>query len=193
MPQWLVDLAQILEGIGVFVALVALAIAWRQLRQSTEQLHRSTQQVHEELRHSTALAKAANAQQLTAHAAAFNATIYQDATLTDLWYSFGQGLELRDPAQATAARRYREMLVQWLIFHENIHYQHAQQLLDRDLYETWVDDLRFTVRHHNLALVPTETGDIRDVFPGRFGDQLVRLQREPTAPGERHTAPERRA
>jgi hypothetical protein len=161
MPKELVDLAQVLGGFGVIIALLALVVSWRQLRHSTKALS-------DQLQLSTDLAKAANAQQLTGHAATFNATIYQDSELTALWY--GEGKQF-DPQKPTDRARYREMLVQWLIFHENIYYQHKKGLLDDDLYKSWQWDMRFTARNHNLALI----GRLTDLFPGEFGEELQRL------------------
>src|SRR6185436_10381081 len=81
-----------------------------------------------QLRQSAQLARAANVQALTEQAAAFNAILYQDEKLCALWYSFGKDLEAR-PERDIDRLRYREMLVQWLIMHQNIYYQSRRKLL----------------------------------------------------------------
>jgi hypothetical protein len=65
------------------------------------------------------------------------------------------------------------MLVQWLIFHENIYYQKKKKLLDREIYEGWRKDLEFTVKNHNLKVIGRR---LEEVFPGEFGHHLKDLQ-----------------
>ena len=86
-----------------------------------------------ELRQSKKLAKAANTQSLAEHAASFNSLLIQNEKLAELWYSYGDKL---DGASQCDRLRYREMLVQWLIFHENIYYQHRIGLLDQEIYNS---------------------------------------------------------
>lgn len=127
-----------------------------------------------QLRQNAELTKAANAQALVEHAGSFNALLIQNPELAKLWYAEGKGLQNED-----AARRYRELLVQWLIFHENIYYQHRKKLLDEDVYNSWRVDLKNTVQQHNVRLV---TSDLRTFFPGPFGRHLIKLQSEPPDP-----------
>jgi hypothetical protein len=127
-----------------------------------------------ELRQNRELAKAANTQALTEHAASFNSMLIQDGKLAELWYSFGREL---DGATASDRLRYREMLVQWLIFHENIYRQHKNGLLDEETYNSWLWDLKHTVKNHNLGAV---TPSLQEVFPGSFGQHLLELKSEAT-------------
>lgn len=101
-----------------------------------------------QLRQSIALTKAANAQALVEHASAFNALLIGDEALANFWY--GGGRELRNMG---SVRRYRELLVQWLIFHKNIFYQREKHLLDEDVYNTWLENMRCTVHAHDMRLV----------------------------------------
>lgn len=148
----LADLSTIIQA--VFVA-ISLGFIWYQLRQANK------------------LARAANVQALTEQAAAFNSLLYQDEKLAKLWYSSGENLE--KTGNTADRQRYREMLVQWLIFHQNIYYQWQQGLLDKDIYIGWDVDLKFTVHRHNLAIV---TKDIKSSFPGSFGAYIFKLQKE---------------
>lgn len=127
-----------------------------------------------QLRQNAKLAKASNAQSLVEHAAAFNSLLIQNPDLAGLWY--GHGKEFND---RVSRLRYREMLVQWLIFHENIYYQHMGKLLDEKIYNSWREDLKFVVQNHNLDIV---TADIEKFFPGGFGQHILRLKREPPNP-----------
>lgn len=141
--------------IQVVLVIVSLWLVLRQLRQNTE------------------LARAANAQALVEHAAALNTLLMQDAELAAIWYSVGKAPS--DDPSKMVRERYREMLVQWLIFHENIFYQNQKGLLDPVVYDSWARDLRMTVEEHDLAVV---ANNLEQFFPGNFGMKLVALQKE---------------
>ena len=146
----LADLANISTIAQAILVIISLGFIWYQLRQSTK------------------LAKAANSQALVEHAASFNAMLIESSELAKLWYLFGQNL-----SDATSVVRYRELLVQWLIFHENIYYQWRKGLLDSETYNSWLEDLKHTVNNHNLELV---SKDVRKIFPGKFGDHILELK-----------------
>lgn len=116
------------------LVILSLILVLRQLRQNTE------------------LARAANAQALVEHAATLNTLLMQNAELAAIWYSAGKAPP--DGPGKMVRERYREMLVQWLIFHENIFYQHQKELLDPVVYDSWSRDLRMTVKEHNLWQLP---------------------------------------
>ncbi len=146
----LADLANISTIAQAILVIVSLGFIWHQLRQSTK------------------LAKAANSQALVEHAASFNAMLIQSSELAKLWYLFGQNI-----SDAISVVRYRELLVQWLIFHENIYYQWRKGLLDSETYNSWLEDLKHTVSNHNLELV---SKDVRKIFPGKFGNHILELK-----------------
>lgn len=158
----LTDLANISTIAQAILVIVSLGFIWYQLRQSV------------------GLAKAANSQALVEHAAAFNAMLIQNRELADLWYDYGQKF-----SDATSGRRYRELLVQWLIFHENIYYQWRTGLLDSEIYNSWLEDLKFTVENHNIDIV---SKDVRTVFPGKFGAHILELKDAVAAPPSTHEA-----
>ena len=122
-----------------------------------------------QIRASYKLAKSANTQSLTAHAASFNSLLIEHDGVAKLWYSRGKNLEGVDKY------RYREMLVQWLIIHENIYHQWENRLLDDEIYHSWFADLKYTIEHHNLDVIgPNPMG----LFPGKFGNHMAQLKRE---------------
>jgi hypothetical protein len=112
----LADLSTIVQAVLVTGSLI---FVWAQLKQNA------------------ALTKAANAQALAAQAGAFNALLIESSDLARLWYSCG-----RDLQGGYDRERYRELLVQWLIFHEGTYYQYQSGLLDKALYSSWREDLK---------------------------------------------------
>lgn len=146
-----------LSAIGqFFLVLASLVFIWYQLRQSVK------------------LAKAANSQSLAEQALSFNSHVTQNPEVARIWFSRGQGLE-KDEFEGTFAKeRYRELLVQWLILHENIHHQYQEGLLDSEIYQSWEADLKSTVETHDLSLF----GDrLELIFRGPFGRHLAELRR----------------
>lgn len=124
-----------------------------------------------QLRQANKLARAANAQSLVAHAGTLNTLLMENAELAAIWYAAGKASpEVAGPMQR---ERYREMLVQWLIFHENIFHQNQLGLLDPAIYKAWDRDLAWTARDHDLSVLGE---DILVFFPGDFGRHLVALQ-----------------
>jgi hypothetical protein len=145
------DLANIAQIAQAILVIISFGFIWYQLREGVR------------------LARAENARSLAEHAASFNSLLIEHSDLADLWYSYGKNLEADKPPH----HQYREMLVQWLIFHENIYYQKKKKLLDREIYEGWRKDLEFTVKNHNLKVIGRR---LEEVFPGEFGHHLKDLQ-----------------
>lgn len=116
------------------------------------------------------LARAQNFQSIAQQAAAFNTVLLENGELLALWSSEGRNLD--GEAQK---RQYRELLVQWLVFHENVFHQHQRGWLDDEAYRGWQRDLEYTVRHHDLRVLGNNAAEL---FPGGFGERLERL-REP--------------
>ncbi len=123
-----------------------------------------------QVRASYKLARASNTQSLTAHAASFNSLLIQNADIASIWYSYGKELD-----KESDALRYREMLVQWLIFHENIYYQWKNGLLDAEIYQSWEVDLKITIERHDLNSIGH---DLKKLFPGNFGEHMDNLKNE---------------
>jgi hypothetical protein len=123
-----------------------------------------------QIRASYKLAKAANTQSLTAHAASFNSLLIEHADVAKLWYSYGKNL-----SEEVDKYRYKEMLVQWLILHENIYHQWENRLLDDEIYHSWFEDLKYTIEHHNIDVIGS---NLTELFPGKFGSHMVQLKRK---------------
>ena len=45
-----------------------------------------------------------------------------------------------------------------------IYYQWKQGLLDNEIYETWLDELTFTINHHDIDFIMTR---VQTLFPGK--------------------------
>jgi len=155
-----------LSTIGQSVlVLISIFVIWYQLRQGIR------------------LTKAANAQSLAEQAGSFNALLIQTSEVARIWYSYGKGLEKEEFKGLAAKERYRELLVQWLILHENIYYQHQGGLLDPVIYKSWAADLESTVAKHDLGVI---VAPLEEVFCGDFGRHLVSLRKTGMVEGESH-------
>ncbi len=149
-----------LSTIGQFVLVsVSLLVIWYQLRQGIQ------------------LTKAANAQSLAEQAGAFNALLISNAEVAKIWYTYGDEKKLaaEEFKELAARERYRELLVQWLILHENIFYQHQRGLLESVVYDSWAADLKACITKHNLGVI---IAPLEEVFCGDFGRHLVSLRRQ---------------
>lgn len=146
------QVAHISTIVQAILVTASLIFIWFQLRQSVE------------------LTKAANAQALVEHFTDFSALLMKNPEVASLWYAKGKGLKKEEDFQ-----RYRELLVLWLIFHENVYYQYSKRLLDHQIYQSWHFDLRDIVRGHNLSMLGI---DLPQLFPGEFGQHLLHLQQQ---------------
>ena len=146
------DWANISQIVQAFLVVISFAVIGYQLWMSIK------------------LAKAANSQSLTEHALSFNSLLIENKDVADLWYGYGKKL----PAE-TDKYRYRELLCQWLILHENIYYQWRRGLLDEEVYRSWLGDLKHTIKHHNTAIVAV---NLKELFPSAFGNHLIQLAEE---------------
>lgn len=145
----LANLSTIIQTALIFISLVFIAY---QLQQANK------------------LAKANNIQAISAQAASFNSLLYQDEKLCQLWYGKGRNLD----GDLIGQQRYRELLGQWFILHENIYYQKKQGLFDDNIYKGWYDDLENIIKHHDPRVVQ----DITQYVYGDFKDHIVKLQQE---------------
>ena len=146
------DLANFSQVIQAILVVVSLVFIWYQLREGVR------------------IAKSENARSLAEQAESFNSIIVQNADLAEIWYSYGQRL---DQLSDTDRLRYREMLVQNLIFHEYVYYQWKRKLLDDDLYYSWSSYLEHIAQRHNFDVI---SSGIQNIFPGDFGKHLSQLR-----------------
>jgi hypothetical protein len=125
-----------------------------------------------QLREGVRLAKSENARSLAEQAEVFNSLIIQNADLAELWYSYGQKLEQSNEIDRL---RYREMLVQNLIFHEYIYCQWKNDLLDDKIYRSWSSYLEHIAQRHSFDVI---SGGIQNIFPGDFGQHVSQLRKK---------------
>jgi hypothetical protein len=120
-----------------------------------------------QLKQSNKLARAANANALVEHATAFNTLLIEHKDLVDLWHNYPNVTEANDIDRL----RYTEMLVQWLIIHENIYNQHSQGLLTEETYDPWKKDLETT-----LCKYGADDPRVLAVFKGTFLAHIKKIQ-----------------
>lgn len=140
----LAQYAVIGEALAIVVAMVSIGIQWRQ---------------------ANALAKAEHLREIAEHAANFNSMILGSEPLADVWFSHGR----RSDETPTRRHQYRTLLLQWLIFHENLFFQHERGLLDDDIHRSWDRDLQENLPLHDLDALgmPVEA-----MFPTSYGRHL---------------------
>ncbi len=115
----LISLGNIAIIVQALLVIASIYFIWRQLRESTR------------------LARAANAQALVTIASQFYLPVMQDPDVARIWQ---QGLIDWKKLNEIDKFRFRHMLIWWLIFHENIYFQWKKELIDDDAYKTWSSD-----------------------------------------------------
>ena len=129
------DLANISQTGQTVLVIVSLGFIWHQLKEGVR------------------LAKSENARSLAEQAEAFNSLSVQNADLAKLGYSYGQMLENWNEVDRL---RYREMLLQRLIFHEYVYYQRKHKLLDDEIYHSLSAYLERIVQQHSFDIVSND-------------------------------------
>ncbi len=124
------DLANVSTIVQGIVVIVSIGFVWYQLRENGR------------------LTRAANTQKFVELSSPFNLQLIQDREMTELWL---QGAEEYDKMDRIDKERYYELLVWWLILHENIYHQWSKKLIDKETYASWTHDLEYFVRAQKLA------------------------------------------
>jgi hypothetical protein len=122
-----------------------------------------------ESKRSNRLVYASNVHSFSTMTLSFNKMLIQDVELLRIWYSYGA-----DTLTQSEKMRYREMLMQWLMLHENIFYQYKRKFIDEETFKSWEYDLRITVGKHNLEIFED---DIEVIFPNKFGCKIAALSK----------------
>jgi hypothetical protein len=154
----LTDIASVATIITAIFVIISVWCIWRQLRESTR------------------LARAANAQSLVEISSPFTMGLVQDRSMAELWLRGAHDFAAMD---AVDQQRYRSMLTWWLILQENIFYQHQKRLLDADIYWAWDADLATFVRQQNLAF---HWAEMTSNFLGDFARHVQALIEEGAPP-----------
>ena len=128
MDGWLK--AQVIAAIvQTFVVVISLYFIWRQVRQQTD------------------LARIANVQSLVGLSSPYNLELIKDPNMARFWV---EGAEKFETYNEVDKFRYQQLLIWWLILHENIFYQKQKDLLDDDIFATWSHDLKMFIAKHRL-------------------------------------------
>jgi hypothetical protein len=128
-----------------------------------------------ELRETNRLTRAANAQAMVGLSAPFYMALMQDRPLAELFTRSPRDFARLDDVDRY---RYRNMLIWWLIFHENVFYQHRQGLLDSHTFKPWARDLEAFLARQDLASHWDELkGLFQDEFAGFVSDLLAEPKR----------------
>jgi hypothetical protein len=122
-----------------------------------------------ELRETNRLARASNAQAMVEISGPFYLTMVQDRQLAELFARSAEGYAEMDEIDR---RRYRRLLVWWLIFYENIFYQRKQRLLDRHTFKPWWRDLQIFLRDQNVS---QHWEGLKPLFQEEFAEQVSEL------------------
>ena len=124
------DLASIAIIVQGFLFVVSIVLVWYQLRENTK------------------LTRTANTQKLVELSSPFNLQLAQDRGLTELWR---QATERFDDLDEIDKDRYMNLLIWWLMLHENIYHQWRNKLIDEDSYISWTRDIEYTIRRQQLG------------------------------------------
>jgi hypothetical protein len=123
------DLASIAITIQGILFIVSIGLVWYQLRENTR------------------LVRASNTQKIAELSSPFNLLLAQDRALTELWM---RGAQRFDELDDIDRARYFNLLLWWLMQHENIYHQWRKKLVDEDTYISWMRDLEYLVRSQKL-------------------------------------------
>jgi hypothetical protein len=138
------DLVDISSVLGSLALVVSMLLLFRELRETNR------------------LTRAANTQAMVDLSSPFYTSLFQDRQLAEL---FNQGARDFDSLDGVDQFRYKQMLIWWLIFHENVFYQRCQGLLDRHTFKPWARDLKLFVHRQNLERHwPELKGLLQDKF-----------------------------
>jgi len=130
-----------------------------------------------EVRESFRLTRAANNQTMVGLASPFLIALVQDRQLADLAI---RSAEDYDSLDAVDRRRYRTLLIFWLIFYENIYYQRRLRFLDRHAFLPWWNDLKHFIKEHNLS---RHWEELQGLFQEEFAREVNTLVAEMERPG----------
>jgi hypothetical protein len=122
-----------------------------------------------EVRMNNRLARAANAQAMVEISSPLYLTQVQNRSLAEFCVRSARDFQSLDDVDR---QRYRSLLVWWLIFHENIYYQHRQGLLDDRAFRPWSRDLQLFVEQQNLV---QHWGELKHLFQDEFTDHVTEL------------------
>jgi hypothetical protein len=122
-----------------------------------------------ELRENNKLIRAANAQALVEISGPYYMAMAQDRQLAELFHRSAVDFDSMDDVDR---RRFRSLLIWWLIFYENVFYQRRQRLLDRHAFKPWQRDLKQFIREQNVG---QHWGGLKELFQDEFATLVTAL------------------
>jgi hypothetical protein len=122
-----------------------------------------------EIRQNNRLTRASNTQAMVEISGPFYLTMVQDRQLAELFFRSAHEYENLDEIDR---RRYRQLLVWWMIFYENIYYQRKQGLLDHHTFKPWWRDFQSFLRDQNVA---QHWESLKDLYQEEFAAQVNEL------------------
>jgi hypothetical protein len=133
---------------AVFV-IISISFIRTQLSLQTEQLKIQSDQLLQQ----TKLTRAGNVQALAALALPMNFEEAKDRDLARLSLLGQRGFENVNAISDKEVResQYQTLLASWLIFYENMFYQHSEGLLSNEVFKPWDKDLKDFVMQSRLS------------------------------------------
>ena len=92
--------------------------------------------------------RASNAQRMVEIASPFLLASVSSREVAELALRSAENYDALDPVDQ---RRFRSLLIFWLIFYENVYYQRRHRFLDRHAFLPWLNDLKHFIREHNVG------------------------------------------
>jgi len=159
------------------VVIFSLIFIQRQLSLQTDQLKLQTN----EARRQTRLASAANFQALASLAIPLNLEEAKNPETERLWLAGSAGFkkDLKITDEEIKKEQYRALLSTWMIFYENMFYQHTHRLLADDVYGPWDKDLKDFVEDY---LVGDSWPRMRDSYHKQFRNHVDKILKEKPTP-----------
>jgi hypothetical protein len=158
--------------VQALVVIVSIVLIKSQLSLQTAQLNLQTDQ----LKAQTRLTQAANLQALSALVIPMNLEEVKDAETVRLLFRGARGFEKGEDISGEDIKKeqYRTLLATWLIFYENMFYQHSQKVLADEVYAPWDKDLQNFVIDNNLQKY---WPDMKDAYHEDFRNHIDRVIR----------------
>ena len=122
-----------------------------------------------EVRTNNRLARAANAQAMVELSGPLYLSQVQDRSLAEFCDRCTRDFQSLDEVDR---QRYRNWLIWWLVFHENVFYQRRQGLLDDRAFRPWSRDLQMFIEQQNLI---QHWGELKHLFQDEFTDHVSQI------------------
>jgi hypothetical protein len=129
------------------VVVISLIIIWYQLRQQVR------------------LTRAANTQAAVAQVMPLNLQLVQNREVNELWLKGNREEQMSDVERD----RYLTLMDTFLIFYENLFWQHHNGLLDDNIYNAWDVDFKYFIRQTHLE---KEWNRKRDAYHEEFRNHV---------------------